>query len=357
MRKYPYINVGGKYYCRDYGLRKLAGLYFNDRETCQDFIDWRVLLRVLLDKTGIRPRRGRIELLVCGAWGLRVRCGYKIFDPVAKTATKVFDSNIAQDLVREEIEQHRCIGRSKLAPTVTDSNEQERWYSEEWLSGPSSYYFSPESTSEFMRIYYQDVAPCLLDLIHFKAPETIVIKKEIERMRPEIHRELEVIRQKDPATEQVARAFYEYVCGRLDQHGDETLYRVFAHGDFHLFNLFKTDAGMKLIDWEGIGEQSLLYDFFNYFFSHIWVGRTKDSLVAEVLQAMDDMAERLEQGAGDLAASLREKGELYLMMYYLERMHATSTVFKSSPKAFLVWLNVYRDFEENRRRLMPESSA
>ena len=205
-----------------------------------------------------------------------------------------------------------------------------------------------------MRIKYRDYGQFVVELSRFKGTSRINIKNEMTRMRLEMDRELELVKDKNPETVQGARAFYEYVCGRLDAHGDETLYRVFAHGDFHLFNLFKTDAGMKLIDWEGVGEQSLLYDFFNYFFSHLWVERTKDDLAEEVMQAIEDMAARLERGNSELAASLREKRELYLMMFYLERIHALATVFRSSPKSFQVWLNVYRNFEENWRRLLPE---
>lgn len=350
---FSYINIGGKYYCRDYGLRKFLGLYFHCGETCQDLIDWRILLGVFLDKAGIRSGRGSIELPACGAWCLRVRGGYKVFDPDSGTATKIFDSSIDPILVKEEIERSFYIGQSSLAPTVRCWNEEERWYSEDYLSGLSSYYFSPESTSEFMRIYYQDVVPCLLELIRFQAPDKIVIKDEMAMMHRETERGLEIIKEKDPEIEQVAREWYEYVCGQLRLRSDETLFRVFAHGDFHLFNLFKTDAGTKLIDWEGIGKQSLLYDFFNYFFSHLWVGRTNDSLHAEITEAMGDIAKRLDQVSGELAASLREKGELYLLMYYLERIHAHLTVFRSSPSAFHAWLNVYQNFDENRRRLMP----
>lgn len=352
MGKYPYINIRGKYYCREYSFRKLAGLYFFDRKACRNFVDWRVLLRLFLDRTKLRTCQAKIELPACGAWCIRVRCGFKIFDPFTKTATKVFDEHIAQDLVREEIEQHRNIGASRFAPAIEDWNEQERWYREEYLSGLSSYYFSPESTGEFMRIYYQDVAPCLLDLITFKEPKTITVKERMGNMHADIRKQLDAIKETNPEIEQSIAEFYEYVCAQLDGHGDEKLYLVFAHGDFHLFNLFKTASGMKLIDWEGIGEQSLMYDFFNYFFSHLWVGRSRDKLAKQVLQAIEDMAQRLQDSSSGLARSLREKSKLYLMMYYFERIHANSTVFRSSPQAFLVWVNVYREFEKDRQRLM-----
>lgn len=352
MQKYSYINIGGKYFCQQQSVIKLVGLYLFNRDSCPDFIDPGLLLRLFLFKIKIRKYPVKLELPVFGAWCLRIRCGYKVFDPYRKTATKIFDANIDSDLVRDEIRQHRKIGESNFAPTVISWNEDERWYQEEYLSGQSSYYFSPDSSSKFMRIYCSDVAPVLVKLMMFRGHKTIKVKEYIEGMNVKIEEDLKVLYEKSPDISRSIQEFFNHVSAKVDKQGDKQICLVFSHGDFHLYNLFKTESGLKLIDWEGIGEQSLMYDCYNYFFSHLWLGRTRNDFVSEMRQAVIDMTERLENINSELAVSLSENSQLYRLLFYIERIYAMSTIFKSHPESYLKWINVYRNFEEKQEILM-----
>lgn len=346
--EYRYIEIGGKFYCQQQSLVKLSRLLLLRRKSCPDFMDWKLLLRLFLNRMKIRQYPEALGLKVFGSWCLRARCGYIVIDPYSGMATKIFDDDIDDDLVRKEIKQNRCVGQYDFAPSIKSWNAEERWYQEDYLSGKTSYYFSPEFSREFMRIYYEDVAPCLVGLMNFGDQNRTTIKGRIEAMDMEIRKEFSVLNEGSPEAVDSVRKFYDNVTRELYAHGDEDIYLVFTHGDFHLFNMFKTESGLKLIDWEGIGEQSLMYDFYNYFFSHLWVGRGRGTLVNEVADAEHEMAGRLEGINAELALSLLGKSNLYRMLYYLERIHALVTIFKLKSKPILTWINVYRTFEADR---------
>ena len=346
MHKYPYINIGGKYFSQQLSVGKLIRLYLFRRSSCPGFVTPGLLLRLLLFKVKIKKYAVKLVLPVPGVWCLRTRCGYKVFDPYKKTATKIFDENIDDDHVREEIRRHREIGEYNFAPTVVGWNEDERWYQEEYLSGQSSYYFSPESPGEFMRIYYSDVAPSLVNLMMFRGHKAINVGEYIGGMNVIIEKELRRVYEIEPEIAKSIQEFFNYVLSRINQQLDERICLVFAHGDFHLFNLFKTESGLKIIDWEGIGEQSLMYDCYNYFFAHLWLDRTREDFVKEVGEAVIDMTKRLEDCDPELAESLCENPQLYRFLYYIERMYVMSTIFKSPPESYLRWINVYRTFEK-----------
>ena len=286
-----------------------------------------------------------------GVWCLKVSSGYKIFDPYSGSATKIFDDSADRDLVVEEIRQQTEIGNNRFAPAMLAASEADAWYREELMSGETGYYFSPRSSREFMKIYSLDVAPVLLELMMFRASSSVTIAEYIQNMPDVIQSEVDRITELDAATGRVIQTFYDDVLAQVNLAADQEVCLVFAHGDVHLFNLFKTSDGIKLIDWEGIGEQSLLFDYFTYFFSHLWTGKTEEHLVAEVDQGIDDMINRLQTCNEDLATSLRTHARLYRMLYYLERLYAFSTKFKMHPKPLLDWINVYRKFEENKEMM------
>lgn len=351
MQKYSYIDIGGKYFSRQQSLIKLVSLYLFNRGVCPDFIVPGLLLRLFLFRVKIKKYAVKLEFPVHGAWCLRTRYGYKVFDPYKKTATKIFDGNVDNNLVRGEIRQYREIGESNFAPAVIGWNEDERWYQEEYLSGQSSYYFSPDSSNEFMCIYYSDVAPCLVDLIMFRGHKTINVGYYVERMKVAIEKNLKSIYGKNPEVAESIQEFFDYVYLKINEQGDKQICLVFAHGDFHLFNLVKTELGLKLIDWEGIGEQSLMYDCFNYFLSHLWLGRTSEDYVKEVGEAVIDMTKRLDKRDPELAESLSNNPQLYRLLYYIERMYAMSKIFNLHPGPYLKWINVYRTFEKRQEAL------
>ena len=43
MNKYRYINIGGKYYCQQQSILRLAGLLLFNRKICPDFVSWTLL--------------------------------------------------------------------------------------------------------------------------------------------------------------------------------------------------------------------------------------------------------------------------------------------------------------------------
>ena len=44
------------------------------------------------------------------------------------------------------------------------------------------------------------------------------------------------------------------------------VFLVLTHGDFCPANMVNTPHGIKIIDWEGVGNRSVLFDVYSYFF-------------------------------------------------------------------------------------------
>ena len=60
--------------------------------------------------------------------------------------------------------------------------------------------------------------------------------------------------------------FLDSIVHRLRTEGNCSVYLSLTHGDFCPANMLNTQYGMKVIDWEGVAERSVLFDFYSYFF-------------------------------------------------------------------------------------------
>lgn len=354
MQKYQYINLDGIYYCQTQSLSRLMVLLLFREIQIPEFVNWKLFFRLFIHRIKLRQYPVALELFASGLWCVSGRHGYIVIDPYAKTATKIYsDTRDRKNLIRSEIEKCLEVSQYEFSADFIAWNIDEGWYQQVCLFGKTAYYFSPEETREFMRIYYQDVAPCLVSLLGCFDHSRTTVNERLMTINPAVKDRLAIMGNKNPKVAHHVMGFYDHISRELSIHGDEMIYQIFTHGDFHLFNMFKTATGMKLIDWEGSGMQSLMYDFYNYFFSHLWVNRGRINLASEITDAIHDMAERLEENYADVASDISKTSRLYLMLYYLERINAMCVIFKLKPEDLLDWVDIYRSFEVNRRQSFP----
>jgi len=62
------------------------------------------------------------------------------------------------------------------------------------------------------------------------------------------------------------KSFIDMIVERLRVEGNCPVFLVFTHGDFCPANMLNTQQGIKVIDWEGAGTRSVLFDVYSYFF-------------------------------------------------------------------------------------------
>ena len=353
MNNYGYISIRGTYFCTSQSVLRLMLFALFHRGTCPAFLNFTHLLRLVMYRCGLKRYPTAVELPAWGAWCLRVNNGYKVFDPYTAIVTKVYNKSADKPLIAEEIKQQSAIGEKEFAPRLLEANEDEAWYREEMMSGKTGYHFSPTNTGDFMSIYSSEIAPVLRDLILFHPSSRMTVGEYVEHMPARIQREIDRIAELNPSIGKSIQSFFDQVLSDVQQIADEQIMLVFAHGDFHLFNLFSTEDGVKLLDWEGIGRQSLLFDCYTYFFSHLWTGKPEDCLVQSVDDGIEALAGCLQQEDDLLAMEIRERAASYLKLYYLERLFGYATTFQQTPEQFERWVQIYVAFEANaanRRR-------
>lgn len=349
MTKYGYISIRGTYFCSRQSVFRLLLFMVLHRNTRPAFLDFTHMLRLVLHRCRLRRLPIKLELPVRGAWCLRVNNGYKVFDPYTAVVTKVYDESADEQRIVEEIKQQSAIGENHFAPTVLDANESEAWYQEEMMTGKTGYHFSPTSVDEFMAIYNAEVTPILRDLILFHPSSRVTIGEYIEHMPAAIQVEIDRITEQDPMVGRYVQQFFDTALAETRAIADEDISLVFSHGDFHLFNLFTTADGVKLTDWEGIGQQSMLFDLFTYFYSHLWTGKSEDSLVQSLEHGVEALARQLEPRDPSIAAEVREKALTYRKVYYLERLYGYATTFRQEPIQIQRWIRIYDDFERHAK--------
>ena len=347
MNKIGYICIRGTYFCSQQSVLRLLLFILLNRSTRPAFLDFTHMLRLVLHRCRLRRIPVTLELPVRGAWCLRVSNGYKVFDPYTAVVTKVYDESADRPLIAEEIKQQSAIGENDFAPTLLDASEEEAWYQEEMMTGKTGYHFSPTDTRDFMAIYATEVAPILRDLILYHPSTRVKVGAYIEHMPDTIQAEIDRITALDAEAGRFIQAFFDRALAEARAIADEDISLVFAHGDFHLFNLFSTKDGVKLTDWEGIGQQSMLFDLFTYFYSHLWTGKSEDGLVDGVEKGVEELAKQLEPHDESIASGIRVQSDSYRKVYYLERLYGYATTFKRNPKQLLRWIRIYDDFEKD----------
>jgi thiamine kinase-like enzyme len=248
--------------------------------------------------------------------------------------------------MKREIELFSKIGHHEFAPSLKNRNIDEGWYEEEFVEGLSGYGLVPKGSSEIiMDRYFSLIEPLLEKMILADSPEPVFALSYLETVEnsPRIGRtganDEEVL---EP------HAFIHETASRCRDFIGETrpkIYLVFCHGDFHQFNMFRAGGAVKLIDWEAAQRLSLLFDFFNFFFSQMYLQNTSLDCPEELKKGIKQMASRLSAKAPQLAENLVECAELYRLVYYIERIHTFLGSFGLDSLRISRWIEAFREFE------------
>ena len=342
---YRYVRITGRYLCLRQNPFSLARAVLFKADSTPDFINLKTVASLVIYQLRLRQSSSALKLPIPGTWCLPLRSGYKVFDIQRKTVTKLFSPEVDDALVEQEIKRVTEVADFEFTPSVFRWSVAERRYEEEYVFGTSGANIAPGDPVLFMDSYYENIEPCLEKMILAKQPQQKDLSGSVELLVEKTAQVLSGLQDNWPDEVSAIREFVDSITRKLVNHQQASLFKVFSHGDFHLYNVFATPNGVRVIDWEGIEQQFLLSDFYNYFFSQLWVGDIRSDLTAEVDEALASLQVRLQISAPELANNMRGLAPVYRWLFYLERIDALITVFHSDPPKTLVWVDIYRKFE------------
>jgi hypothetical protein len=268
----------------------------------------------------LRSSGAVLELPVYGNLCLPVHRGYKAFDFRRKTVVRIFARNVDAAIVASEIEGVRKASLLDFAPTVRRWSIEERWYEEDLVVGYPGCSSSWPEAAALLKMYYQDVEPCIERMIVHQAPLSTNLGEYVDKNTAILGDVGLSKRGLDASKVDSIRSFVGSVAERLLLEGSRQIDLVFSHGDFSLVNILRTRDGITVIDWESARRRSTLFDLYNYFFTELYYKRVTTDLVSEIQEVISSLQSRLALKAPDIARTLPALAQVYRQLYYFERV-------------------------------------
>jgi choline/ethanolamine kinase len=279
----------------------------------------RCLSHFLGYKFQVFSRQEVVELPCYGQICVRIHKGYKIFDFHRGVAIKVFDCHVNSAAIRDEIDILKVVSRIEFASSIKKWSIEGRWYEEEYVNGSLDSSYKPLDSGALIEKFSNEILQHLTSLTLFQKPIT---KNAIEHafdMTKALSSKI-LPRQASPGGEYPKiLSFMDSMVHRLRTEGDYPIFLVFAHGDFVPANMLNTRYGMKIIDWEGAGYRSALFDFYSYFFYRPACREVPvTELVSEINTALPMFISGLAENAPEVSNSLKTCEKGYRWIFYLE---------------------------------------
>ena len=294
-------------------LRYNFGLFRMKIVTLILFAGYKYQLRNFNSSVVILPFYGQI----C----VPVHKGYKIFDLRREAVIKVFDNDVKNSSISNEVERLKIVSHIDFAPSIRKSNVSEGWYEEDYFCGALAVAAKPLDSKALLKIFYDDVAEPLKELILFQPSKTRYATEYLM----EIIKNMEISRlsnsesKRNEITE--INGFLDLIVKYFQKKEDCPVFQVFTHGDFCPENMMNTKQGLKVFDWESAKYRSALFDFYSYFFHRSFTHKVPlNVVVSEVSEALPFLVSMLEKKVPDLSSSLLHLEKVYRRIYYVERI-------------------------------------
>lgn len=291
-------------------IRRFAGLLRSNVKILREF--WR------LKRRGLKENR-LVELPCFGQLCLPVHQGFKVFDFFKKVVTKVFDQDVPHAIVRHEINVLKDVSDLGFATSIRRWNVDERWYEEEYMPGVLDSSYIPLDTKTLIDQFSRKQVHLLTGLIRCRPQKWQQVREYVLEIKdllplgdwPDVGKEAQNV--------QSITSFLDATIMQLQPEGDRIMVLAFSHGDFVPANMLTAKDGVKLIDWEGAGYRSALYDFYSYFF---YRSVSRDIpvriLLNEVQRALPLFLSELVQTKWDVARSVSDMASVYRRTFYVE---------------------------------------
>jgi thiamine kinase-like enzyme len=303
----------------EYSLKWVYNLlHFHRNILKKNFIQ---LVRVLKYKFGLRSDDGQLNIRHFGEYCIVVNKGFKIFNFKNKTVKKIFRDEIAEGIVLREIEILKKSQNTRLAPKLIQWNTKEKWHEEELINGSRDFSHYPRSTKSLIKKFRTSINPALQEII-FSAPiESFPLTQRLKLYSNKITEVLNSAQNEEIEIKDEIKKFVDIQISILGKETNATIFFGFSHGDFCPANILNTSKEINLIDWEGAGIRSILYDFYSYFFYRPTHQIFNDfyGLVKEINQALGILIANIDPKFKELRENIAEKNNIYRVVYYIER--------------------------------------
>lgn len=270
-------------------------------------------------KFQVLSREEVVELPCYGQICVPIHKGYKIFDFHRGIAIKVFDHHVNSSAIRDEIEVLKVVSRIEFASSIKRWNIEERWYEEEYVNGSLDSSYTPLDSGALLEKFSNEILQHLMSLMLFQKP---VCKNFVEYaldMTRALNLKISPKLASTGAEYQNITSFMDTIVNRLQTEGDHPIFLVFAHGDFVPANMLNTQHGIKIIDWEGAGYRSALFDFYSYFFYRPACREVPvTALISEINTALPKFTSGLTKNAPEVSSSLKALEKAYRWIFYIE---------------------------------------
>ncbi|MGB5054474.1 MAG: phosphotransferase [Nitrospirales bacterium] len=279
----------------------------------------RCLIHFLGYKFQMLSREEVLELPCYGQICVPIHKGYKIFDFQRGVAIKVFDHHVNSSAIRHEVDILKEVSRIEFASSIKKWSIEERWYEEEYVNGSLDSSYKPLDSVALLEKFFNEILQHLTSLMLFQKPlSKNSVEHAIDMIRILSLRILPKLAS-NGAEHQKITSFLDSIVNRLQTEGDHPIFLVFAHGDFVPANMLNTHHGIKIIDWEGAGYRSALFDFYSYFFYRPACREVPvTALVSEINTALPKFISELTKNAPEVSSSLKALEKAYRWIFYIE---------------------------------------
>ncbi len=262
-----------------------------------------------------------IKLPFYGQICVPVHRGYKIFNLRRSLVIKVFDPDVAMSAIRSEVERLKLISTLDFAPSLKRWSIEGRWFEESYFSGSLDSSGTPMDSEAVLEKFSKQLIPYINILVLFQPPISKNVSQYIEETVQVL--ELSGLARNGATIKEYKKikTFLESMMDRLRSEGPCSVFLVLTHGDFCPANMLNTETGLKVIDWEGAGFRSALFDVYSYFFYRS-VSRKVPAriLVSEINEAMPLFNSSLDKKGIKTFENVTKLEKVYRWVYYIEQV-------------------------------------
>ncbi len=348
-KTYHYIkleNEGRRYFCLQQRLLELGWVLYRNKSTFSQrghsrtkilslkYIFGRIrmilgfirnkipfLIKFVCYKYQMRKIDSIVQSPFYGQMYMPVHQGYKIFDFRKEVVVKVFDQDVPASVMLREIEVLQSVSQIEFAPSLSKWDIAGKWYEENFLEGSLDSSYTPIDSVAVLKKFQDEVVHILGRLTLYQKPairnateyaSSIIRNSNFSRLTGQ---------DSTAGNMEIIKKFFEVIVDQLQKEGDCSLCLVFAHGDFVPANMLNTWQGMNMIDWEGCGSRSALYDFYSYFFYRSVSRKVPVSLiVSEIDKALPIFLTGISKEAPYISDSIRQFEKVYRWTFFVEML-------------------------------------
>lgn len=280
-----------------------------------------LLIRFVRYKYQMKKHDRVVKFQFFGQICVPVHQGYKIFDIRRGVVFKVFDSDVNASVILNEIEQLKEISQIEFAPSLRRWNIEDRWLEEDYISGSLDSSYTPLDSEAVLKRFCHDLVPLINCLILSQRPKLRNAVEYAEHFIENLTISRLSQQQSTVREYEKIKTFLVSTIERLRIEGNCPIFLVFTHGDFCPANMVNVKGGLKVIDWEGAGYRSSLFDVYSYYFYRPVARKLPvAALISEIDEALPFFISNLEKKVPEMAESLKKIERVYRWVYYVEQV-------------------------------------